>query len=48
MNVVHLRVPPLRERLEDILWYARRFLRELARSEEDRRSSSRQERRARC
>ena len=30
VNVVHLRVPPLRERPEDILWYARRFLRELA------------------
>jgi DNA-binding NtrC family response regulator len=28
VNVVHLRVPPLRERPEDILWYARRFLRE--------------------
>jgi DNA-binding NtrC family response regulator len=30
VNVVHLRVPPLRERPEDILWYARRFLREIA------------------
>jgi two-component system, NtrC family, response regulator AtoC len=30
VNVVHLRVPPLRERPEDILWYARRFLREVA------------------
>lgn len=30
VNVVRLRVPPLRERPEDILWYARRFLRELA------------------
>ena len=29
VNVVHLRVPPLRERPEDILWYARRFLREV-------------------
>ncbi len=26
INVVHLRVPPLRERKEDILWLARRFL----------------------
>lgn len=30
INVVHLRIPPLRERPEDILWYARRFLREVA------------------
>jgi DNA-binding NtrC family response regulator len=30
VNVVHLRVPPLRERPEDILWYTRRFLREVA------------------
>ena len=30
VNVVHLRVPPLRERPEDILWYAQRFLREVA------------------
>ncbi len=30
VNVVHLRVPPLRERPEDVLWYARRFLREVA------------------
>ena len=30
INVVHLRVPPLRDRPEDILWYARRFLREVA------------------
>jgi len=29
-NVVHLRIPPLRERPKDILWYARRFLREVA------------------
>jgi DNA-binding NtrC family response regulator len=26
INVIHLRVPPLRERREDILWLARRFL----------------------
>ena len=30
VNVVHLRIPPLRERPEDILWYAHRFLREVA------------------
>jgi DNA-binding NtrC family response regulator len=30
INVVGLRIPPLRERPEDILWYARRFLREVA------------------
>jgi DNA-binding NtrC family response regulator len=30
IKVVQLRVPPLRERPEDILWYARRFLREVA------------------
>jgi DNA-binding NtrC family response regulator len=34
VNVVHLRVPPLRERPEDILWYARRFLREVAQQSE--------------
>ena len=26
INVIHLRIPPLRERQEDILWLARRFL----------------------
>jgi DNA-binding NtrC family response regulator len=31
VNVIQLRVPPLRERREDILWFARRFLAELAR-----------------
>jgi DNA-binding NtrC family response regulator len=30
INVIQLRIPPLRERPEDIIWYARRFLRELA------------------
>ncbi len=30
INVVHLRVPPLRERLEDIIWYSRQFLAEIA------------------
>jgi two-component system, NtrC family, response regulator AtoC len=30
VNVVQLRIPPLRERPEDILWYARRFMREVA------------------
>ncbi len=30
VNVVHLRIPPLRERPEDVLWYAPRFLREVA------------------
>jgi len=28
INVIHLRIPPLRERREDILWLARRFLEE--------------------
>ncbi len=28
INVIHLRVPPLRERREDILWLARRFVEE--------------------
>ncbi|GBC58976.1 two component, sigma54 specific, transcriptional regulator, Fis family [Stutzerimonas stutzeri] len=28
INVIHLRIPPLRERREDILWLARRFLAE--------------------
>ena len=30
INVIHLRVPPLRERQEDVLWLARRFLGECA------------------
>lgn len=30
INVVHLRIPPLRERKEDILWLAKRFLDEEA------------------
>ncbi|MEK8088567.1 sigma-54 dependent transcriptional regulator [Thermithiobacillus plumbiphilus] len=30
INVVHLKVPPLRERKEDTLWFADRFLREYA------------------
>ncbi|QIT54921.1 sigma-54-dependent Fis family transcriptional regulator [Aquisalimonas sp. 2447] len=30
INVVHVRLPPLRERPEDILWFARAFLREIA------------------
>ena len=30
INVVHMRIPPLRDRPEDIIWYARRFLREFA------------------
>jgi two-component system, NtrC family, response regulator AtoC len=30
VNVVHLRIPALRERPEDVFWYARSFLREVA------------------
>ncbi len=30
INVIHLRIPLLRERREDILWFARQFLREFA------------------
>ena len=30
VNVIRLRIPALRERPEDVLWYARRFLREVA------------------
>jgi DNA-binding NtrC family response regulator len=30
INVIQLRIPPLRERREDILWFARRFLLEAA------------------
>jgi DNA-binding NtrC family response regulator len=33
IHVVHLRVPPLRERPEDVLWLARRFLADLAREQ---------------
>ena len=31
INVIHLRLPPLRERRDDILWFARRFLAEKCR-----------------
>jgi DNA-binding NtrC family response regulator len=31
VDVIHLRIPPLRERREDIPWFAQRFLREIAR-----------------
>jgi DNA-binding NtrC family response regulator len=31
VDVIHLRIPPLRERREDIPWFAQRFLREFAR-----------------
>jgi DNA-binding NtrC family response regulator len=30
VNVIHLRIPPLRERRDDILWFAKRFLMESA------------------
>jgi DNA-binding NtrC family response regulator len=30
VNVIHLRIPPLRERREDIIWFAQRFLIECA------------------
>jgi DNA-binding NtrC family response regulator len=30
INVIHIRIPPLRERKEDILWFARQFLDEFA------------------
>lgn len=33
INVVHLRIPPLRDRREDILWLARQTLEDLARRE---------------
>jgi len=32
INVIHLRIPPLRERREDILWLARQFVQAYARS----------------
>ncbi len=32
INVIHLRLPPLRERRDDILWFARRFLAEKCRA----------------
>ena len=38
IHVIHLEVPPLRERQEDILWLAARFLDELAVKNGDRRS----------
>jgi DNA-binding NtrC family response regulator len=34
VNVIQLRIPPLRERSEDILWFARRFLDEFAQREQ--------------
>ncbi len=30
IHVINIKIPPLRERIEDVLWYARRFLDELA------------------
>lgn len=30
VNVIHLRIPPLRERKEDVLWFARRFLQDFS------------------
>ena len=33
INVIHLRLPPLRERRDDILWFARLFLSEAARKD---------------
>jgi len=32
INVIHLRLPPLRERRDDILWFARKFLAEKCRA----------------
>jgi two-component system response regulator HydG len=40
INVIHLRVPPLRERSEDVLWLAGRFLCERAGGEAPRRLSA--------
>ena len=42
VNVVHLRIPSLRERPEDILWFARRFLQEFSASYGGPRSFSRE------
>jgi DNA-binding NtrC family response regulator len=35
IDVVHLRIPPLRERREDILWFAQQFLEEFSRKEQE-------------
>jgi DNA-binding NtrC family response regulator len=35
INVVHIHIPPLRERREDILWFARKFLNEYAPEKSD-------------
>lgn len=35
INVIHLRIPPLRERREDILWLARQFVQAYVRSHPD-------------
>jgi DNA-binding NtrC family response regulator len=35
IHVVHLRVPPLRDRPDDVLWLAQRFLREQARERDE-------------
>jgi DNA-binding NtrC family response regulator len=37
LNVIQLRIPPLRERTEDILWFARQFLDEFSRTPGSRR-----------
>ncbi|TCS60554.1 sigma-54-dependent transcriptional regulator [Varunaivibrio sulfuroxidans] len=36
INVVNIQIPPLRERKDDILWYARDFLRQFAGQKDDR------------
>lgn len=41
IHVVHLQIPPLRERTDDILWLARRFLETWAQADGDRRSLQR-------
>lgn len=46
IHVVHLNIPPLRERKDDILWLAERFLGDWAQSYGDRRSLSRSAERA--
>jgi DNA-binding NtrC family response regulator len=49
VNVIHLRIVPLRERREDILWFARRFLMECAeKSTRCRASACRRRRRPPC
>ncbi len=39
VNVIHLKIPPLRERMEDILWFAELFLEQIAKQHHSRKKT---------